>query len=487
MTDVSTVLIAARDPAEWGSVIETLSVEYGYRVFTVRSAKEALALGEKARVDLLIGESSEGDDSSSSLCQFRLLYPDTVRLMVVDQKRGESARRAAERAAVYQILSRPLDTQQIALVVKRALEARELARRHRLLSRELRLSEESPVLHAAPLGQAANRGNSFEKLVYVSEPMAELCDLSRKAAQTSLPILIQGETGTGKELLARAIHYNSDRAKSPLLVQNCGGLPDELLQSELFGHKRGAFTGAVSDRLGLFRAADGGTVFLDEISEISPSFQVSLLRFLQEGEIKPLGSDRTLGSDVRVIAASNRPLDQMVERRQFRRDLYFRLKGFELQVPPLRDRPADIPVLAEFFTDKYSQAMGRRILGIAMDVVKQLIAYPFPGNVRELENEIRRMVALAKAGEYLTPQTLSSHIAAIRPREAPGRLAEAALDGDTLKEKVESLEKALVTDALARHRWNQSEAARELGLSRVGLANKIKRYDLKDSRLSDAS
>ena len=172
---------------------------------------------------------------------------------------------------------------------------------------------------------------NFEKLVYVSERMAVLCDLAKTAAKTDLPILIQGETGTGKELMARAIHYNSSRKTSPLLVQNCGGLNDELLQSELFGHKRGAFTGAISDRLELFRAGDGGTVFLDEISDVSPSFQVSLLQFLQEGEVKPLGADRTIQSSVRIIAASNRPLATLVARGEFRAAIsIIRLKGFEV-------------------------------------------------------------------------------------------------------------------------------------------------------------
>src|SRR3546814_282572 len=165
--------------------------------------------------------------------------------------------------------------------------------------------------------------------------MAQICNLAARAAPTSLPVVIEGETGTGKELLARAIHYNSDRRASPLLVQNCGGISDEMLQSELFGHKRGAFTGAVADRLGLFRAADGGTVFLDEISEVSPSFQVSLLRFLQEGEVKPIGSDTVMHCDVRIIAASNRPLKELVAKREFRQDLYFRLQGFNLEMPPL--------------------------------------------------------------------------------------------------------------------------------------------------------
>jgi two-component system, NtrC family, response regulator HupR/HoxA len=308
--------------------------------------------------------------------------------------------------------------------------------------------------------------------------MAVLCDLARVAAPTDLPILVEGETGTGKELLARAIHYNSARRSSPLLVQNCGGMSDELLQSELFGHKRGAFTGAISDRLGLFRAADKGTVFLDEISEVSPSFQVSLLRFLQNGEVKPLGSDQVLLTDVRIIAASNKPLQRLVEQGKFRQDLYFRLKGFELTVPPLRNRRADVPALAEFFARKYGQAMKRRILGFAGDVLERLELYDFPGNVRELENEVRRMIAVANDGGFITSKHLPPAIAALQPRNGITSAASAGLLGATLREKVESLETEMVKSALARHRWNQSEAARELGLSRVGLANKIKRYGI---------
>ena len=183
-------------------------------------------------------------------------------------------------------------------------------------------------------------------------------------------------------------------------------MSDDTLHSELFGHLRG-FTGAVSDRLGLFRAADGGTVFLDEISEVSASFQVSLLRFLQEGEVKPLGSDKLHYADVRIIAASNRPLRQLVEEGQFRRDLYYRLKGFELQIPTLRERPEDIPALTEFFIEKYAGVVGRRVVGVTKDALEKLEAYDFPGNVRELETEIRRMVAIAEQGGYLTVRHLS--------------------------------------------------------------------------------
>ncbi len=479
MSETSTVLLAINNKDIWSDSISELTDEYGYRVLRAQSGAEAISLGSSANVDLVISEPRVGEMSGIDLLrQFRISHPYVIRLFVKARDPGTHQERAIDEAAIYQYIRMPLDPEQTGLVVKRALETRELARRHRLLSRELKFQEDSPFLMGDQVDVPAPKYNNFEKLVYASEELAALCDLARQSAKTELPILIEGETGTGKELLARAVHFNSSRNQRPLLVQNCGGMPDDLLQSELFGHKRGAFTGAICDRLGLFRAADEGTVFLDEISEVSASFQVSLLRFLQEGEVKPLGSDEIINCDVRIIAASNRPLAKLVETGEFRQDLYFRLKGFELTVPPLRSRKADIPVLAEFFAKKYGDAMGGRILGIASDVLEQLTHYPFPGNIRELENEIRRMVAMASEGGYLTMKYVSPEIASAAP--LPSETVDPTFDlaGDTLKEKVEALEKQLVNGALRRHRWNQSEAARELGLSRVGLANKIKRYEI---------
>ena len=470
----STVLLAMRPDGARSALIETLDQRLGYKVLVAKSEAEARALVGDAHVDLLIMDDT-GFDGCDFLGQLRVSNPEIVRILVLAES-SERGREAVSQAAVYQYLRRPLDVEQASLVVKRGLEARELARRHRLLSREFKISADSSILSLGQGHHLRPESQRFEKLVYASDKMHELCELAKTAARTELPILIQGETGTGKELLARAVHYNSKRHASPLLVQNCGGLPDELLQSELFGHKRGAFTGAVSDRLGLFRAGDGGTVFLDEISEVSPSFQVSLLRFLQEGELKPLGSDRTVTANVRIVAASNRSLKAMVAAGEFRRDLYYRLKGFEFEVPPLRARPKDIPALAEFFAAKHGEAMSRRILGISASALQKLIAYDFPGNVRELENEIRRMVVMTLDGEYLTAQHLSPAIRDAIPRSVP--LAALAADGKTLKDKVENLEKSLVGATLARLHWNQSRAAEELGLSRVGLANKIKRYGL---------
>lgn len=478
MDEPCTIVILSRPGSDWASSLHVLSERYAYRVILAHSAAEALTTMAAIHVDLAIVEDHEGEDAGLTfLTNLRVSYPDIMRIYVTP-KSGCISDQALSQAAIYQFLLKPVDASQLGLVVERALETRELARRHRILSREFKISGDGLMFGERKNAVFRPESQRFEKLVYVSETMAELCDLARQAATTELPILIEGETGTGKELLARAIHYNSMRRASPLLVQNCGGMPDELLQSELFGHKRGAFTGAISDRLGLFRAADGGTVFLDEISDVSPSFQVSLLRFLQEGEVKPLGADKVLHCDVRIIAASNRPLKELVNRGEFRQDLYFRLKGFELEVPSLRERPDDIAPLAEFFAAKHADAIGRKILGITANTIEKLSVCEFQGNVRELENEIRRMVALAKDGEYITARNMSPALLAAAARKIPNGVRGFVPEGSTLKEQVESLERQIVGTSLVRNHWNQSRTAAELGLSRVGLANKIKRYNL---------
>ncbi len=473
-----TVVILVKPGVDWASAHRLLSEKYAYRVLLVSSAKDALATMANIHVDLVVAEDVESDkDGLNFLAGLRVSSPDVMRVYVADTPECLSGTELVQ-AAIYQFLLKPVNEAQLGLVVERALETRELARRHRLLSREFKISGDTLDFNDRKSKIFRPESQRFEKLVYISEQMAEVCDLARQAAPTELPILIQGETGTGKELLVRAIHYNSLRRTSPLMMQNCGGMSDELLQSELFGHKRGAFTGAISDRLGLFRAADGGTVFLDEISEVSPSFQVSLLRFLQEGEVKPLGSDKVLHCNVRIVAASNRPIKDLVARGLFRQDLYYRLKGFEFMVPPLRDRPVDIEPLTEFFAAKHADAMGKKILGVSAKVIEKLANGDFPGNVRELENEVRRMVALAKDGEYLTTRNMSAALLAATQRAAPEQERGYLPEGVTLKDQVESLERQIVAQALMRNRWNQSRTASDLGLSRVGLANKIKRYAL---------
>ncbi len=365
-------------------------------------------------------------------------------------------------------------------MIRRALESRELARRHPYLSRELKFADAVMQRQNDGMARMLLQRYEFDKLVFASDKMLEVCNLARRVATSNLPILIQGETGTSKELMARAVHFYSARRNFPFLAQNCGALPDDLLHSELFGHKRGAFTGAISDRLGLFPAADGGTVFLDEISEVSPSFQASLLRFLQEGEVKPLGTDQTRHCDVRIIAASNRPLKELAEKNLFRRDLYCRLKGVELDIPPLRERIEDIPVLADHLAHKYAESINRKIPGISHEVMRLFKSFSWPDNVRELENEVRRMVALAESGEFLSPKHLSHDLQKLLPQDRSEDMNTFLIlnGGGILKDLVERMEKGIVTEALRRNKWNHTKVARELGLSRVGLANKIIRYHL---------
>lgn len=479
MDATHTILLMSDDAKVHERVTAAIGDDPHYRLIVCDREQDVANHLSVVDVHLLICDRSLiEDDVKNALMDARISNPHVARMVIGRVGDEEACSVLAKRAAAYLFLIFPFPEALIQLAVERALEMSELSRRHRVLSRELKISIDDGIFNGTTPFAVKGGWSQFEKLVYVSPKMAELCAEAEQAAKTNLPILIHGETGTGKELLARAVHFNSDRMNAPMLVQNCGGINEETLHSEIFGHVRGAFTGAISDRLGLFRAADGGTVFLDEISEISPGFQVSLLRFLQEGEVKPLGSDKMGHSDVRIIAASNRPLDKMVEKGEFRRDLYYRLKGFELEIPPLRARPEDIPVLAQFFVEKYAGVVGNRVVGITQEVLDRLSAYQFPGNVRELETEIRRMVAVTEQGGYIAVRHLTPAMASVEPK-IPGTPGMGFTpDGQTLKEMVESLEKQIVSQALQRNHWNQSKAAGELGLSRVGLANKIKRYEL---------
>jgi two-component system response regulator HupR/HoxA len=321
----------------------------------------------------------------------------------------------------------------------------------------------------------------FGRIVHAPEsPMRAAIALARRAAEYDISVLITGASGTGKELLARAIHHGSARGEKTFVVENCGALPDELLESELFGCKKGAFTGAYQDRIGLFEVADGGSIFLDEIGETSPSFQVKLLRVLQEGEIRPLGAQRPRRVDVRVIAATNRNIVADVEAGRFRRDLYYRLATFPIHLPTLGERRCDIAIIAARILVSVNQTFNRRVPGFEPETLRLMERYAWPGNVRELHNEIQRMVVLSDGDANLPPDLLSPPIAdqgriTTTPEEQQGRF--------TLKERVEMLECALIKESLERNGRNISHVADELGLSRVGLRSKIARYDI--SRVVD--
>jgi Nif-specific regulatory protein len=323
------------------------------------------------------------------------------------------------------------------------------------------------------LRQEIEKRFSFAEIIGNSKVMVDLFKLCEKVIDLDITVLIEGETGTGKELFARCIHYNSPRKNRAFVSQNCGGIPETLLTSELFGHKKGSFTGAVTDKKGLFEIADGGTIFLDEVGEMSPVMQTSLLRVLQDGEIRPLGADHHKRVHTRVISATNKNLEEEVSKGNFREDLLYRLNVFTIKVPPLRERSGDISLLANHFAKKYSQKIDRSVKKFSPEALHCLEAYTFPGNVRELENEIERAVALAQDVRLIEPSHLSEKIAKKSIPISP----EVKIKG-TLKEMVVALEKSVLTQALEKHGGNRTRVAEALGLSRYGLMKKMQRYDL---------
>ncbi len=357
-----------------------------------------------------------------------------------------------------------LSARAIAAATQRRKErraARRLAIEQRSLRRELdRRSAELEALRAHAEGPGA-----FHGVIAKSPAMLEVMRLARRVARAAVPVLVHGESGTGKELIARAIHAESPRAGRPFIAENCGAIPETLLESALFGHVKGAFTGADRDRAGLFEVADGGTLFLDEIGEMSPSMQVRLLRVLEDGQVRPVGSTKVRRVDVRIVAASHRDLAELVERGAFRQDLFFRLAVVRVDIPPLRDRVDDVPLLVAHFLEKHGSE-DARFSRAAMD---RMLAHPFPGNVRELENEVRRAIALSD-GE-IRPEHLSPAVRT-RPRPDGG-------GGTRLRDQVDALERRLIEEALERHGGNQSRAAEALGVSRYGLQKMLSRLGLR--------
>ena len=306
-----------------------------------------------------------------------------------------------------------------------------------------------------------------------SKAMKEVFDLLRKVVATRVTVLIEGETGTGKELVASAVHYESPRRAKLFVAQNCAALPENLLESELFGHKKGSFTGATDDKKGLFELAHGGTLFLDEVGEMPLSLQAKLLRVLQEGEVRPIGAARPRNVDTRIVAATNRDLEAEVREGRFREDLFYRLKVFPIRLPPLRERREDIPLLAGHFLRRYAEEFGRRVDGFGQAAMEQLQAYRWPGNVRELENEVQRLVIQLEDDPIVKPQHLSARV-----RDAEGSLIDRVKPKGALKEKIQALEMEILREALADHDGNKSQTAKTLGITREGLHKKLKNYGM---------
>jgi transcriptional regulator with PAS, ATPase and Fis domain len=307
--------------------------------------------------------------------------------------------------------------------------------------------------------------------------MQDLFDLLEKLADTDATVLLTGETGTGKDLVARAIHYQGARRNAPFVAQNCGALPESLLESELFGHRRGAFTSAVEDKRGLFEVANGGTIFLDEIGETTPGMQVRLLRVLEGGEFRPLGSSEVRRVDVRVIASTNRDLREAVETGRFRRDLFYRLNVVHIHLPPLRDRREDIPLLAEHFLKISNEHLSKEVQGITQPAMDLLLAYTWPGNVRELSNEIERAVALSGSSRLIDDNMLSEHLRGSVPVRPPGEVGAAEMETWSLKLALEGVQRRMIKRALEAT-GSKSGAAQRLGIPRQSLQKMIKRLGI---------
>jgi len=314
----------------------------------------------------------------------------------------------------------------------------------------------------------------YDSMIGKSKPMQELYSLLDKIKATESTCLIQGENGTGKELIAKAIHYNSPRKTKQLIVQNCSAFNDNLLESELFGHAKGSFTGAIKDKKGLFEIADGGTLFLDEIGDTSPTMQVKLLRVLQEGTFIPVGSTEPRRVDVRIIAATNRDLKKMIEDNSFREDLYYRLNVINIKVPSLKERKEDIPLLIEHFLETSSKTNNAGRKTLTSKAMEKLYDYAWPGNIRELQNEIERLVVLAGTDSKMGPEMLSTRIVEMGEKS---KVQGSRVHGK-LKDALEELEKQMILEGLRRTGWNKSKLAKELGISRAGLIMKVDKYDL---------
>jgi two-component system response regulator HupR/HoxA len=433
----------------------------------------ALELLRQHTVDVILADQRMPEMSGVSLFEKAMeIQPDAARVMITGYTDIDAIIEAINRGKVFYYISKPWEPEELRLVIQRAAEQTALRRENQRLLEELSAANQRLLAENTLLQQAAKRQYHFGNIIGQSPAMKEVFRLMEKVIPTDTTVLILGETGTGKELIARAIHYNGPRKDRLFVAQNCGAMPHNLLESELFGHVKGAFTGATSDKKGLFEIADGGTIFLDEISDTSPAMQQRLLRVLQEGEIHPVGSEKTIKVNVRVISAANRDLQEAIEAGTFRKDLYYRLNVFPIRIPPLRERREDIPLLANHFLVKYGKKIGKENLRISEAAMAKLLSEDYPGNVRQLENMIERAVTLVDDHGVITPELLSSQI-----NINPIAIGNSS-DQPTLKDVTENIEAYMIREALKANHGNITKTAEALGLSRLGLHKKMQRYHI---------
>jgi DNA-binding NtrC family response regulator len=420
-----------------------------YHIFQASSGEEALKLLQEQTIDLVLTDLRlTGMNGLQLLTEVRSFDQEIVVIVMTAYASVETAVEAMRKGA-YDYLTKPFINDEIRVMLRRALNQRHLSRENRHLKRELR------------------ERYRFENIVGNSEAMEKVYRLIEKMSGISSNVLIVGETGTGKELVARAIHYNSERSDRPFVAVNCGALTESLLESELFGHLKGAFTGAIANQEGFFRKADKGTLFLDEISEVSHGLQVKLLRAIQEREVIPVGGREPLRFDVRLIAATNRLLEDEVKKGTFREDLFYRINVITIPLPPLRDRKEDVPLLVNHFLQKYAQRLGKPSVKILREAMQALVNYDWPGNVRELENMIERAVALCE--EDLIERT-----------DLPDKLTQVKIairDLDEYEMTLDALEEQHIKKVLQKVSGDKVKASQILGINLSTLYRKLARYE----------
>jgi len=472
------VLIVDDEPAIRESLELTLEAEY--RIFTAPGGAEGLEILDREDIACVIADQvMPGMHGVEFLEKVSERSPATIRMMLTGYADMPSLMRAINESQIYRYIPKPWEPDELRVNVQRALETYELGWKNEKLGAQLAAAMERLRQENVYLRREVEKRYSFDGIIGDSPAMQRVFDVTEKVASTATTVLLTGETGTGKDMIARAVHYSGPRKARRFVAQNCGALPDTLLESELFGHKRGAFTGALEDKKGLFEMADGGTIFLDEIGETEPGMQVRLLRVLQDGEIRPLGSSETRHVDVRVVAATNRDLKQEVEEGRFREDLFYRLRVVEIPLPPLRERREDIPPLAHHFLDQTTERMGREIRGFTNAAMDRLVGAPWPGNVRQLENEIERAIALAGSeAETVTEEMLSAEL---RGPDAGGGglLSDGPIVDWDLNRAVDRLKARMLLEAL-RESGSKTRAAERLGIPRQSLQKMMKRLELSD-------
>jgi two-component system response regulator PilR (NtrC family) len=454
-------ILIADDEKSMRELLDIMLKKEGYKITLASNGEEVVKLIEKDIFDLaLVDIRMPRQDGISVLKKIKAVSPETIVIMMTAFASADTAIKAMKEGA-YDYITKPFKIDEIKIIIQNALEKKHLEKENLLLK------------------QVVRDRYHFENIVGQSSKMLELYDLMEKVAPTKTNILITGESGTGKELVAKAIHYNSPRKDKPFVTLNCGAIPESLIESELFGHMKGAFTDAITTKKGLFEVADEGTLFLDEISELPLMMQVKLLRVLQDREFKRVGGTEDIRVDVRIISATNKDLEEAVRQKQFREDLFYRLNVIQIKLPTLRERKEDIPSLASHFLNRYAEELGKQISRISPEALRILIQYDYPGNVRELQNIIERAVAL-EISQELTASNLSSYLEeqSLNLNKRKGLDLEIPNEGVDLEKIVEDIERTLLVKALDRTKGIKKKAAELLHINFRSMRYRLEKYGL---------